>query len=107
MQGLIPIVAHVDRYIGPFRTHKIPERLEELPVMVQANASFFLKRTTKRMALRMLEADRIHLLGSDCHNMTNRRPNLGQAVQLIEQQMGIESVKRIKQYERKILGDFV
>ena len=23
-QGLIPVVAHVDRYIGPFRTHGIP-----------------------------------------------------------------------------------
>jgi len=43
-QGLIPIVAHVDRYMTPFRDFGIPGRLAELPVLVQANASFFLKK---------------------------------------------------------------
>ncbi len=25
--GILPIIAHIDRYIGPFRTRGIPERL--------------------------------------------------------------------------------
>ena len=36
----------------------------ELPVLVQANAAFFQRFTTKRMALRMLAEGQIHLLGS-------------------------------------------
>ena len=104
-QGLIPIIAHVDRYIGPLKTHGIPKRLQELPVLVQANASFFLRTSTRRMALRMLEKDQIHLLGSDCHNLSSRAPNLGAAVQVIERHLGKQAIHRINLYEREVLSD--
>lgn len=93
--GLTPIVAHVDRYISPARTHGIPERLMELDVLVQANAGFFRRFFTKRMALRMLERGQIHLLGSDCHNMTSRPVNIGQAVDLIGKELGQHAIARI------------
>lgn len=101
-QALTPVIAHVDRYIRPLQTHGIPRRLEELPVLVQANASFFLRRSTAPMALRMLRQERIHLLGSDCHNMTDRQPNLAAAMQVIEQKLGREALKRIRENERRI-----
>ena len=100
--GITPIIAHVDRYIRPFRTFGIPERLAELPVMVQANASFF-QQGTASMALRMLKKDQIQLLGSDCHNLTSRRPNLGNAVETIRRRLGQEAIDRICLAERKIL----
>lgn len=103
-QGLTPIIAHVDRYIGPFRTHGIPERLEQLPVYVQANASFFLRTSTRSMALRMLKENRIHLLGSDCHNMSTRLPNLGDAADVIRKRLGVKYLDRICDSEYEILG---
>ena len=106
-QGITPIIAHIDRYIAPFRTHGIPERLRQLPVMVQANASFFLNRKTSGMALRMLKHDSIHLLGSDCHNMYNRPPRLGQACEVIRRHLGPEVLQRIENYGREILADTV
>lgn len=101
--GLTPIVAHVDRYIGPMQTHGIPERLMALPVLVQANASFFQKFLTQRMALRMLERGQIHLLGSDCHNLKDRPVNLRQTIDLIEKKLGREAVARINDRESQIL----
>lgn len=105
-QGLTPIVAHVDRYIGPFQTHGIPQRLEQLPVLVQANASFFLRGMTRPMAMRMLREDRIHLLGSDCHNMADRAPNLGNAVAEIQRHLGSEPLQRIAQTQHDVF-DFM
>lgn len=102
-QGLIPIVAHVDRYIGPFRTYGIPERLTQLPVIVQANASFFLRRSTASMAIRMLRSGRIHLLGSDCHNMTSRMPNLGDALAVIQKRLGDPAIEGINACEMDAL----
>lgn len=101
--GLTPIVAHVDRYIGPMQTRGIPERLMELPVVIQANARFFQRLLTQRMALRMLERGQIHLLGSDCHNLKNRPVNIRQTVDLIEKKLGKEAVLRINDLERRIL----
>lgn len=103
-RGLIPVLAHIDRYIAPFRTSGIPERLEELPVYVQANAEFFLERSTQRMALRMLRQDRIHLLGSDCHNTDSRKPNLGEAIARIQKKLGEDPLHRICHYENRILS---
>ena len=94
-QGLIPVIAHLDRYIKPFRAMGVLRKLEELPVLVQANASFFLQRSTINMAMRMLRRNQIHLLGSDCHNMAHRKPYLGEAVGLIHQRLGSEIMKQI------------
>ena len=103
-RGITPIIAHIDRYIGPFRTYRIPQRLAEMPVLVQANADFFLNRSTAGMALKMLKADQIQLLGSDCHNMSSRKPNLGAAVQRIARKLGQDALSRICGYESQILG---
>ena len=57
--GMVPIIAHIDRYVAPFRSRGIPARLAQLPVLVQANAEFFLERSTSRMAMRMLKKSAI------------------------------------------------
>ena len=98
------IIAHIDRYIRPFRTHGIPERLEELPVLVQANGEFFLRPTTAPMAMRLLRKERIHLLGSDCHNLSSRKPDLGRAVQKIEKTLGSSAISRLREFENLVLS---
>lgn len=105
-QNLIPIVAHVDRYIAPFRTNGIPQRLEALPVMVQANASFFEEKRTRRMALRMLKKGQIHLLGSDCHDLKDRKPNLGEVVKLIRRECGSDMIRYLNSNEDEVLETY-
>lgn len=100
--GIVPIIAHVDRYITPLRTFGIPEKLKKYPVLVQANADFFMKRSS--MALRMLRKDQIHLLGSDCHNITSRKPNLRPAMDLIENRLGEVAIARIHSHGQRVLG---
>jgi len=102
-RGIVPIVAHIDRYIAPFRTYGIPAKLMQMPVLVQANADFFLSRATAAMGMRMLRGDLIHLLGSDCHNMTSRKPNVGEARALIQRRLGTEGLERIDGYGTDIL----
>lgn len=102
-RGLVPVIAHVDRYIRPMRTYGIPKRLVEDGMLVQANANFFLYRDTERLAMKLLKAGRIHVLGSDCHNLDMRRPNLQRAVEKIQQKLGREAIDRISLIEHNIL----
>ena len=102
--NIMPIIAHIDRYMGSFRTYGIPKRLAEMPVYVQANAEFFLERHSEKMAFRMLKADQIHLLGSDCHNLSDRKPNMGAALRKIRHQLGVEAMERIRGYGLEALG---
>ena len=104
-RGITPIMAHMDRYISPFRTRKIPEKLSKMPVLVQANASFFLQGgLTTGLALKLLKEDKIQLLGSDCHNLTKRPPKLGLAAEIIERKLGKEFLRRVEKYGENIFS---
>ena len=103
-QGLIPIIAHIDRYITPFRTYGVFERLAEMPVLVQANASFFLNRSTSHLALRRLQKGQIHLLGSDCHNLSSRPPKLGEAVDVIKKKLGQDTLSYIEDFGEQVFA---
>lgn len=102
--GITPIIAHIDRYISPLRHRQILDRLEELPVLVQANSDFFLRPMTAPLALRMLKEKRIHLLGSDCHNCSTRKPELGRAIEKIEKHLGAGAMEHLRFYEETVLG---
>lgn len=103
-QGLTPIIAHLDRYLTPFTAGRILRQVAELPVLVQANGDFFLQRNTSQRALRMLQRGQIHLLGSDCHNLKDRKPNLGTVRKLIRVKLGNEPLERISYFEQRVLS---
>ena len=102
--GITPIIAHIDRYISPLRHRQILDRLEDLPVLVQANSDFFLRPMTAPLALRTLKEKRIHLLGSDCHNCSTRKPELGRAIEKIEKHLGASALEHLRFYEETVLG---
>ncbi len=104
-QGLTPVIAHVDRYMSALRTHHIPERLAELPVLIQANSGFFTAWKTRTMALKMLMRDQIHLLGSDCHHLVIRKPDLGEAVDVIRRRLGEGALEQIRYYQDRVLDN--
>lgn len=101
---ITPIIAHVDRYLGLLSAHGIPEQLAQMPLLVQANAGFFLRNSSRARALRMLERDQIQLLGSDCHNLTSRKPNLEEALQVIARHLPSDTTERIGFYQKQILA---
>lgn len=104
-QNLHPIIAHIDRHLKGFRASRLLQRLEDIPVLVQANAEFFQNKRTQSLAMRMLRDGKIHLLGSDCHNLTTRKPNLEAALKKIEKRLGEDAIARINHYEQTVLTD--
>lgn len=83
--GCTVMLAHIERYLR-YQKRTVWDKLLDAGVLMQSNASFFLRWSTKHKAVHMLDAGRIHLLGSDCHNMTERPPRLGEALALIGEQ---------------------
>ena len=102
--GLIPLIAHIDRYIRLLHDKKITDRLSGLPVLIQANASFFIEKKSSKLALSMLSKGKIHLLGSDCHNILTRRPNLGDAIEVINSKLGKDVLQRITLNEKIVFS---
>ncbi|MBQ6890517.1 MAG: hypothetical protein IJN53_05835 [Oscillospiraceae bacterium] len=102
-QGLVPVAAHVDRYLGTFSTRGIPEKLMEFGCLIQANASAFLTPLAARQSLALLRREQIHLLGSDCHNVSSRPPQLGKALDKIRSALGEEAIARLDGLGQQVL----
>ena len=99
--GLQPVIAHVERYLS-LQPRGMIQELCERGMLIQANAGFFLERSTARISMRMLKKQQIHLLGSDCHNLGSRKPNLGAAIERIKEKLG-ESALDYLQYMQDLV----
>lgn len=102
--GLIPVLAHVDRYGRGNQLPKYREQLLEEGVLFQCNAGAFLDPFSRGRYLRMLGRQEIHFLGSDCHNMRSRPPRLGEAQNVITQKLGIQAVERLNAFAKDMLN---
>lgn len=103
MRGLKIVIAHVERYLS-MQNKDVLNELSERGLLVQVNASFFSRISTKKKAIKLLGAGFIHFIGSDCHNMTTRPPKLDSAYELIQRKFGEEFFKYMNEYGYKALG---
>ena len=74
-----PVIAHVDRYMTYLKDETLMDRVRSRGLTVQVNGSYFLNPKTRKAAVRHLKNGDIQLIGSDCHNLDSRAPNLGLA----------------------------
>lgn len=101
-KGFRVVLAHVERYLFAQKKDIIHVLLEN-GVLMQSNASFFTDRMTTCKAIRKLKHGYIHLLGSDCHNLTTRAPNLGDACSTIIKRAGEELLEELMQGAQQLL----
>lgn len=81
--GLRVIIAHIERYFD--QDKKLVKRLLNNPdLLIQCNAEFFIEKKTTSKAIKLMKSGRIDLLGSDSHNLDTRRPNLAEAIEIIQ-----------------------
>ncbi len=87
-RGIIPVLAHIERYLS-LQSSTVMNRLLEQDVLVQMNSGFTRRFSQRRQAKKLLRWGQIQLLGSDCHNMTTRPAEMGLAAACM-QQWGME-----------------
>lgn len=93
---LTPIIAHIERYPDfDCKSSKLNDLLD-MGALFQINGEFIISPKTRKRALRLLKEQRACLLGSDCHNLTSRVPNLGAACKIIKKKLGEEHLDSIR-----------
>lgn len=109
-QKLCIILAHIERYIGFQKDRRIWDEIMELPVFTQINAGSFLRKNgifrpdkKKQFCLQFLSEHPGTILGSDCHNMTDRRPNIEPARKFIAGYFGDKSLAYMDEAAEKVL----
>lgn len=102
--GLEPVIAHVDRYMRMLGDDRLIDRVLERELLVQVNAGYFLDEKKVKAAVRNLKQGKIHLIGTDCHNLAERAPNLGPARRVIRS-YGVEGeFRKLHENAARLLG---
>ncbi len=93
----IVALAHIERYPS-LKRHDILETLLQNDIIMQVNARFVIRFSTRARAFRMFKRGYIQLLGSDCHNLTDRSPDIGTAAEIISKKISKELIMYINDY---------
>ena len=102
--GLTPVLAHVDRYRGRDQLPRAMEEMLDCGVLFQCNAEPFLQFGSRGWALKLVKMGAVHFLGSDAHNLTTRKPNLGDAARVIEKKLGGEALAELMAFSHEQLS---
>lgn len=99
---ITPVIAHVDRYVK-YQRKEVLRRFVRSGAVLQCNAEAFFSVFSRGFALKTVAEGGI--IGSDCHDMTRRAPNLKAAVDLIEKRLGREAADEIAVRSRCLLEE--
>ena len=97
------ILAHVERFLSYRGNQELLDKLSDLPIYMQCNAEAFLEWGTRRKALELVSSGKVQLLGSDAHNLSNRKPNLAAGRQMVEKHLGAETLRQMDQAANTLL----
>lgn len=101
--GLTPVIAHLERYMKIQRKEYIRE-LFELDVPIQVSAEILKHPMARGNVMKLLEKQRVQILASDCHNCTDRPPNIGEGVQVVRRKLGDWCVQVLEQNANELVG---
>ena len=96
------VLAHVERYLH-LQSNELWNRLLENGVLMQINASFFVRMRTRRLGLNLLREQRVHFLGSDCHDLKDRKPRMDRAAECIIKTLGADYLQRLSVFASEML----
>ncbi len=103
-KGLTILLAHIERYMA-FQSSSVWKELRKLGILTQVNASFFNRFLSRGKAVSMLSKGEINAVGSDCHNLSQRPPAMGEAADVIRRKLGENFLLDFTEYHNSLLFD--
>lgn len=101
-RGFKPIMAHLDRFLDQ---EYLFHELYSMDLLYQINSCAFLDRPTRKMMVNLMENQAVHIIGSDSHNLTDRKPDVAKAYEVISKKFGEEYANILDSNARKILAN--
>lgn len=103
-RGITPIIAHIERYFAYQKDFTVLNEIINLPVFLQVNADALLQRKTRKFVFKLIEHDFQILLGTDCHNMQNRKPDMNVGRKILAHKYGQSWLEQLDALGEKLLN---
>lgn len=103
--SVIPIMAHIERYMDINKNPDIYYSLFGMNVLGQVNAESFHDFRTRKFLSKLTKLNCINVIGSDMHNMTSRPPVSKKTINKIIKKFGMDFFDNIEKNSIKIIGN--
>lgn len=103
--GYTPIIAHVERYDEVLKNPTIVSSLVAMGCLIQVNTYAFLNKKEKQLAFALLKHGLVHCIGSDTHDMEQRKPNHLDAKKAFENAGFANEWQQIQQNMQNVFAD--
>ena len=104
--GFKPVIAHIERYEGLKKSYQVEELVAQ-GMLMQVNTSTLtgdMGWGIKHYVLKLMKAGLVHLLGTDAHSVSRRRPEMREALRIVDKKIGKEYRELITEiYPRRVL----
>ena len=103
-QSVIPIIAHIDRYIHVLRRDTI-RKIMELGCPVQFNTSALFHRSVRKEMIALVREypAQICLVGTDCHDTVYRKPDLQKFISKADKYLGPGFLNYVEDRSQKLI----
>ncbi|MBQ7108557.1 MAG: hypothetical protein IJN95_05650 [Clostridia bacterium] len=102
--GYMVVLAHVERYAKMSGFQRLKQLIIDGEVLVQCNASSFIKGDYQRAAFQLLKEDLVDFVASDMHSTEKRPPLLKEAYMAITKKMGRDVAYKLTLNAEKIFN---
>ena len=104
MRNIRPIIAHLNRY-REFRDDRFIEFCNINNIPVQINTECLFNRWTRKRALYLIATGRVQFLATDCHDCVKRKPDIGEAIDILRRYLGDEYTDEFIENEEIIINE--
>lgn len=106
--SLVPVIAHLEQYAKSVKEAKIKfETLFGLDVFIQIDNDALLDFRKRRIVDWMVAEGAVHVIGSDAHNTSRRKPNMDMAKKIITKRYGEQYFDELMKVSQKLIsGEF-
>lgn len=102
-RGIIPVIAHVERYTWLMERPEILYRWVESGIVLQSNAGPLLEGgETADYIRRLIDWNMVKLLSSDAHHPVHRPVNLGSGLMYVSEELGRDRAKELLQNGNRV-----
>lgn len=90
-RGIIPIIAHIERYYKSRSYKLLLEFIEENNILTQINASSFFAKRYNKVLEKLFLSDLVTYIATDSHSLDGRPPLMRRALEIISVKYGEEA----------------
>ena len=94
-KGITPIIAHFERYLNYKGNLEKIYALVEMGAVLQMNCKYINDFMTRRKAIRFIKSGIVFAIGTDCHNMGDRAPNYGKALEILRKKLSERAFRQL------------